>query len=179
MKTILIIIATIVVLLVVVYIYYGGLASVHVQVLNQGGETLVYEEVTGDYKQTGEVSDRVYHALKQDGVETFKGFGIFYDNPKRVEKSKLRSEVGCILEDTSVVQRLSENYKIKVFPRKDYITVESPFKGQLSILVGIFKVYPAMSRFAKEKGYDEESPVMEIYDVPNKKILYRKEILVK
>jgi len=39
------------------------------------------------------------------------------------------------------------------------------------------KVYPALNKFAKQNGFNEESAVMEIYDVPNKKILYRKEII--
>ena len=43
-------------------------------------------------------------------------------------------------------------------------------------MMGIMKVYPAMNRFVSENGFDEDGWVMEIYDMPGKKIVYRKEI---
>ncbi|MFW6222251.1 MAG: hypothetical protein ACOC3T_01430, partial [Bacteroidota bacterium] len=58
-----------------------------------------------------------------------------------------------------------------------YIVAEFPFKGKLSIIFGIMKVYPSIEKFVKKKGYSNDGAVMEIYDVPNKKILYRKEII--
>ena len=47
------------------------------------------------------------------------------------------------------------------------------------IMMGIMKVYPAMNRFVGENGFNEEGLVMEIYDIPGKKIVYRKEIVKK
>ena len=38
------------------------------------------------------------------------------------------------------------------------------------------KVYPALNKYAIQNGYNEEGLVMEIYDIPNNKILYRKEL---
>jgi len=37
------------------------------------------------------------------------------------------------------------------------------------------KVYPSLMKFAKENGYSEVGPIMEIYDMPDNKIIYRKE----
>jgi len=138
--------------------------------------------MTGDYAKSGKLSDEVYYALLNDyEIETFKGFGIYYDNPKEVEKSKLRSEIGCIVEkkDTSKLSQIKGEFKIKTHPEKSYLVTEFPFKGKLSVILGIMKVYPAMEKFAKENGYEMDGAVMEIYDVPNKKILYRKEIKKK
>ena len=45
-------------------------------------------------------------------------------------------------------------------------------------MFGIMKVYPALDKYLKEHKYSD-SPIMEIYDVPNKKIIYRKEIIEK
>ena len=53
--------------------------------------------------------------------------------------------------------------------------VEFPFRNKFSIFVGIMRVYPAMESYLEQMGY-EEAPVMEIYDVPNKKIIYIMEI---
>ena len=177
MKAVLIILAVLVVLLIVVYAYYGGLRKISFSIENQGGETVVYENLTGDYSQTAKVSDKVYYSLlNEDKVATTRGIGIYYDNPKKVEKSKLRAEVGCIVEnvDGAVLAGLSEKYQVKTLPVSTFVVAEFPFKGKLSVLFGIMKVYPALEKFNKEHGYIE-SPITEIYDVPNKKITYRQE----
>ena len=177
MNIVLIIIAVLAILLIAVYTYYGGFSKISFRIENQGGETIVYENVTGDYSQTAKVSDKVYYALlNEEKVATTKGIGIYYDNPKIVEKDKLRSDVGCIVEniDSATLTRLAEKYQVKTLPQGNFVVAEFPFKGKLSVLFGVMKVYPALDKFNKENGYIE-SPVMEIYDVPNKKITYRKE----
>jgi len=181
-KVILSVISAIIILAIIAYAYYGGFKKVTFQTSEQGGEILVYEELTGDYNKSGVVMDRVYNSLlKDEKTETFKGFGIYYDNPKEIERSKLRSVVGCILEktDSAKLKDLTHKYKIKSCPKGTYITTEFPFKGKMSVMIGIMKVYPAMSKYIKEKGLSEKGAVMEIYDTPNKKILYRKEIAAK
>ena len=179
MKVVLIIIAVLVVLFIVIYAYYGGFTKVSFKIENQGGETIVYENFTGDYSQTTKVGDKVYYALLNDEkIETTKGIGIYYDNPKKVEKEKLRAESGCIVEnvDSATIARLAEKYKVKTLPQREFVVAEFPFKGKLSVLFGIMKVYPALEKFSKAHGY-AESPITEIYDVPNKKIIYRKEAI--
>jgi len=44
----------------------------------------------------------------------------------------------------------------------------------MSIIMGIMKVYPALNKYISENNLSEEGFVMEIYDVPGKKIIYRK-----
>ncbi|GHT50483.1 hypothetical protein AGMMS49982_05880 [Bacteroidia bacterium] len=179
MKVALIIIAIVIVLLVLIYAYFGGFKRIEFRVEAQGGEMLVYEDMTGDYGQSGAVTDRVYHALLDDyGIATTQGFGIYYDNPKDVEKSKLRSEVGCIVADleSTTASKLLERFKVKTYPITNCIVTEFPYKGMMSIFVGIMKVYPALAQYAKENGY-AGGAVMEIYDVPNKTIIYRQELL--
>ncbi|WP_462319185.1 hypothetical protein, partial [Marinilabilia sp.] len=56
-----------------------------------------------------------------------------------------------------------------------YVVTEFPNKGKLSVMMGIFKVYPAISKYFKSEGLDEKGAVMEIYDVPNQTIIYRKD----
>lgn len=180
MKTLQIIIIVVAVLISIIVgfaAYWGAFKSIQFNVVEQGGETLVYEEMTGDYRQSGVVMDKVYYSLLNDyKIETFKGFGIYFDNPQKVEASKLRSELGCIVEESDI-HRLSElegNFKIKTYPKDKYIVAEFPYKGKLSVMIGIMKVYPAMNKYVKENGFDEEGAIMEIYDTPGKKIVYRR-----
>lgn len=180
MKVILFVIVLLVVLVISLYAYYGGFKKIEFCITVQGGETLVYEELTGDYKKGGAVMDRLYYSLlNTDKIETFKGFGIYYDDPQKVEKSKLHSEVGCILEkvDSVKLMDLKQKYKIKTYPTGTYITTEFPSKGKISMIIGIMKVYPALKKYIREHGYSEKGAVMEIYDIPNKKIWYRKGIV--
>lgn len=182
MKTfqiIIIVVAAIVAIALGFAAYWGAFKSIQFRVVDQGGETLVYEEMTGDYRQSGVVMDRVYYSLLNDyKIETFKGFGIYYDNPQKVETSKLRSELGCIIEESDInrLSKLEGKFKIKTYPKGKYIVAEFPYKGKLSVMFGIMKVYPAMNKFVKEKGFNEEGAIMEIYDTPGKKIVYRKQI---
>ena len=177
LKIVVIILAILLASLIAVYAYYGGFNKISFGIEKQGGEFIVYENLTGDYSQSPKVSDRVYNTLlNNEKIETTKGIGIYYDNPKTIAKEKLRAEIGCIIEnaDSATLARLAEKYQVKTLPENEFVVAEFPFKGQLSVLLGIMKVYPALDKFNKENGYIE-SPITEIYDVSNKKIIYRKE----
>jgi len=177
MKIVLIIIAVIAVILMAIYAWLGGFKKVQFSIQEVGGEVLVYESHIGDYKNVGKVIDKMYYALlNEEKVECFRGFGIYYDNPQKVEKSKLRADVGNILENPApeVLAQLTPKYKIKTLDKQKYLVTEFPYKNQISIIIGIMKVYPALNRYISEHNLSEEGYVMEIYDVPGKKIIYRK-----
>ena len=167
--------------LVGVYFYYGGNTKVEFHVKEVGGEKLVYREIKGDYGQTANVIRKLKYDLEQENIKTLNGFGIYYDNPQVVEKSKLHSDAGCILQmcDTSKVFWLRSKFNIKTSPKTNYITTAFPFKGQMSITMGILKVYPAMMKYLKDNGYSERGPIMEIYDTQTSSIIYRKEAVKK
>jgi DNA gyrase inhibitor GyrI len=178
MKIALIITLSIIALLVVVYAYYGGFTTINVQFDEQGGETVVYEHISGDYRQSGAVMDKIYYSLFNDyKIETFKGFGIYYDNPQQVEKSKLRSEAGSIIEESDLdkLDQLPKEFQIKRIEKKKYIVSTFPYKGKMSVMFSIMRVYPALNAFSEKQGI-KGGAVMEIYDIPNKTIYYRQTI---
>jgi hypothetical protein len=179
MKTALIIIILLAGILLAVYTWLGGFRKIHFTVKEAGGEMLVYESHTGDYKNVGKVIDRMYYVLlNEEKVECFRGFGIYYDNPQKVEKSKLRAEVGNILENpgAEVLEQLTPKYNIKTLEKQDYLVAEFPYRNQLSVILGIMKVYPAMNRYIEKHQLPKDGFVMEIYDVPGKMIIYRKQL---
>lgn len=179
MKTILIIAALLMAIVLLVYTYFGGFRKIRFRREKQGGETGVYRHAVGDYSKSGEVVNDVYHRLLADeNIPTAKGFGIYYDNPKKVEKSRLRSDLGCIVEglDAGQIKALSEKYDVMTLPEGDYMVTEFPYKGRMSVVMGMVKVYPALEKYCRGAGIPDESPVTEIYDVPRKKIVYRKQI---
>jgi hypothetical protein len=178
MKILLIVIVSALIVCIVAYAYYGGFRSLKIQIAEQGGEFVVYDTIIGDYRQSGVIMDKVYYALLNDyKIETYKGFGKYYDNPKKVEKSKLRSESGCIIEPKDVeTAKASGLFKTQVLPKQRYIVAEFPYKGKMSVIFSLMKVYPALSKFCTMNGFNEEGAIIEIYDIPHKKVFYRKEI---
>lgn len=179
MKIVLIIIAVSALVLLAIYSWLGGFKKIRFSLEEAGGEVLVYESHTGDYKNAGKVIDKMYYALlNEEKVECFRGFGIYYDNPQKVEKEKLRAEVGNILENPApeVLTQLTPKYNIKTLDKQKYLVAEFPYKNQMSIIMGIMKVYPALNRCIRENNLSEEGFVMEIYDIPGEKIIYRKEL---
>ncbi|MBU3914542.1 GyrI-like domain-containing protein [bacterium] len=175
MKIALTIVTFVVISIVIVLSYYGLFADIRLENRNVGPFKLVYEKHIGDYKNTSVIMDKIYYTLlNEDSIATTKGFGLYYDKPGTVETGKQRSIAGCILEgqDEIKVAELSKKYNIKEFPASDSIVVDFPFKGMVSIFIGIFRVYPQISDYLKEKGERLDAPVMEIYDGINKRIIY-------
>ncbi|MDU1904226.1 MAG: GyrI-like domain-containing protein [Dysgonomonas sp.] len=181
LKIVLVIIAILAIACTAVYAFYGGFSTIEIRTEKTGGDIFVYESVTGDYSQTSLYTDKIYHSLLEDSIHTTRGAGIFYDNPKHVEISKLRSEVGCLLDnepDSLQMITISEKHKIKTIPEGNYITAQIPFKGPLSVVIGILKAYPAINKYMEENNLPlDKSPVIEIYDMSNKKIVYLKQII--
>ena len=179
MKILLFTLSLALILAIAIYVYFGGLKKVSCRIENQGGELLAYKPMTGDYSKSGALMDEIYYTLLNNyDIETYCGFGIYFDNPKNVEKSKLRSEIGCIVEkrDSSKVSQIQEGIQVKTFPLNSYLVTEFPYKGKLSVLFSLMKVYPAIDKYVKNNGYNTRGAIMEIYDMKNKKIIYRKEI---
>lgn len=60
---------------------------------------------------------------------------------------------------------------MKEYPISKSVVAEFPYKGKMSIILGIFKVYPKLSAYINEHKY-ASTPIMELYDQPNEKIEY-------
>lgn len=182
LKGVLLVLLGIIVILLIIYAYYGGFSKLEFKISHEGGETIVYKEMRGDYSKSGKMMDSVYNGLLGDySIETIKGIGIYYDNPEYVEKDKLRSDIGCIIEkeDIGKLGELDTIYKVKICPISDYLTVQIPFQGFISVMIGIFRVYPAMEKYLQKNGYSDKGAIMEIYDTPYKTITYRKALIKK
>ena len=158
--------------------YLGIIQDVQINEQEIGPLKVVYETYLGDYSNTGEIRDRIYSSLIADGINSTKSFGVYYDNPKEVKKSRLRSETGVIIEeaDYSRIMELKGKYNVKDVPKVKNIVTTFPYHGDISIWLGVFKVYPKLNSYIEEKNY-KQSPVMEIYDTENNLIIYLFEIV--
>ena len=174
MKYVLGLIGVLFIILISALTYYGMFATVTISEQETGPYWLVFEKYIGDYKNVGRVMTKLSDELKQkESIESSRGFGLYYDNPQEVAKDKLRSLVGCILDekDANKVQSLQAKYNLKLYPVSKSVVSSFPFRGHPSIFVGIFKVYPKLFSYLKDHNYTPV-PLMELYDLTNKKINY-------
>ncbi len=177
MKIVLIIIVSISIIILLGYVYLSGFKTLKIRTESLGGEIIVYKEIRGDYKQSGQVMDDVYYTLlNEHKLETFKGVGIYFDNPQDTPKDKLRSIAGCVIEkaDYDRLKDIPSEYRTAELSEQECISTSFPYRGKLSVLLSIMKVYPALAKYATKNGLDPNAAVMEIYDIPNRQILYRK-----
>lgn len=154
--------------------YQGVFNKITIQRKNAGPFKLVYEKHIGDYKQSGVIMDKIYYSLlEQDKITTYKGFGIYYDVPGETPAEQLRSIAGCILEkaDWNSENVLKDKYNLKVMAESNFIYCEFPYKGKISVIMGIMKVYPALNKYFQQQNITRV-PIMEVYDIPGKKIKY-------
>ncbi|HDQ26834.1 MAG TPA: AraC family transcriptional regulator [bacterium] len=155
-------------------VHAGLFYKPEVKVEETGPFTLVYVEHTGDYSNAWKYQDEVYKKLIAEfNIKTTKGFGIYYDDPAKVEKSELRSELGCILEgeDIKKAQLVEGKFKVKTLNAEKSVVSGHPFTNPFSVILGIMKVYPLLGKKAAEEGLDAGF-AMEIYDAPAKATTY-------
>ncbi|HBN04244.1 MAG TPA: hypothetical protein DD434_00440 [Bacteroidales bacterium] len=164
------------------YTYFGGFNKLNFKIEKAGGETIVYKQLVGDYSKSGEIMESISDELQNDhGLKITQNIGIYYDNPEDTDKDKLRADVGCVIKthDQNKLDELQKNYSLKQIPEKEYLITKIPYKGYFSIIIGIFKVYPAMEKYLDKNNLSDDGPITEIYDKQNKEIIYRKEIIAE
>ena len=152
----------------------GLFANVEITEKNTGPYLMVYTKHIGDYKNVGLIMDAMYNDLKDNfGITTTRGFGLYYDKPKEVPAEELRSVVGCLVDDKTIeaLTEVGSKYQVATYPASLSVVAEFPFKGQLSIVLGLFKVYPKLAAYLTEKNAPKV-PIMELYDQPSGKIEY-------
>ncbi|MFH1856878.1 MAG: hypothetical protein ABH836_06650, partial [Candidatus Omnitrophota bacterium] len=158
--------------------YEGVFYSVKLREQAVGGYWVVYQGNIGPYEKVEPVIAKVCKNLKNDGIETKSSFGLYYDNPRDMDKEKLKSEVGAILDEKyyDEIGKLKAKYNIKQLKKRNSLVAEFPIKNVLSYMIGPMKVYPAMEKYCKAKNIDcdnvKDSYGLEIYDMENKKITY-------
>lgn len=179
MKVVKVILWIVAILLVCVvgWLYYMGyFATLKVTEKAVGPYTLVYEDYTGPYQNTGPVVQVVFDRLTKDGIKTTDGFGIYLDNPSKVPASQLRSQVGCVIadKDLKAFKKVAKNYKVMKLEKKMSLTTEFPIKNNLSYMIGPMKAYPALMNYMTEKKITNEQigTCLEYYDMAGMKITF-------
>jgi DNA gyrase inhibitor GyrI len=153
---------------------FGAFVPVRPETMTVEPMWIAYNTHSGPYQLIGPVCDGVYTALNDtQGVATELGFGLYFDNPRKVAKDKLRSLGGCIVPSDRAAGLTGKTlpFRMASLPGGQAVVVRFPFRGRMSIMVGAMRVYPAMNRKFAEAGVPE-GPIMEIYDMAAGEIRY-------
>lgn len=150
------------------YFLYSGLLS---EVVVQTGSppikkiTIVYKFVEGPYKNCG----HVFGEANSIGPK-LPCIGVFYDDPKKVAGPQCRSAIGSIVSegDNKAPEDLLKQYNtsgfnVYSFPEVTHVvTACFPHRTFLSIILGVRRVYPQLTRYIKERRLCAH-PFIEIY----------------
>ncbi|RXG67937.1 Testis-expressed sequence protein [Armadillidium vulgare] len=139
------------------------------------GEVIIaYKAAQGPYKESGSLFTEAHTLLPQ-----YRTLGVYYDDPKKKEPSRLRYIVGLILSENGEPvnaehKKLLEewDYKFTTFPSIDHAVETSfPFNSTISIIVAIFRVYPMLDEYIERRSLCAH-PFIEVYDNRCRKIYF-------
>ncbi len=154
--------------------FVGYFSKFEIKEQQTGGYLLVGMDFIGPYMNVGPTMNAVDSVLRKSGIECNKGFGIYYDDPKKTPNEKCRSFVGNILEnaDSATINEIRNlGLKIDTLTTRQSSVIEWKISNPLSYMIGPMKVYPSFTKYLKDKTFTPEL-FIEVYDVPAKKIMY-------
>ena len=165
MKKVLIILGLVVVFIFIFLIYSGLFTDVDITEGEIGPYTFVGKEYVGDYRFSGDKLDSIIQDLKFRKVEFEKTFGIYRDNPEKINHDSLRYMVGCIIPEKSynkIPELEREGYIKQIMGKTPSVIVKFPLRTKVSFIMAVKKTYPKLSEYFAEKNY-ANVPALEIY----------------
>ncbi len=173
-KNLFIVITGLLTILLIIAIDNGFFTTIQTEEKRSETYNIVGLEFTGSYSKVGKFMKEVEGKIKNMGISTEKGFGIYYDNPKIVKKENCRSFIGVILykKDLDKIDELkAAGLKVDSIHASPSLTAEFPIKNSFSYMIGPWKAYPVLSKYMNKKKYATDL-TMEIYDTKNRKIIF-------
>ena len=123
----------------------------------------LYKTHIGPYHKVIQTLNEVEDFAKKQNISCPQTFGEYLDNPDHIDPERLKSHVGCVLEEAtykglpSLPQGLSTVYKSE----KEYLKIT--FDG--SPAIGPMKVYPMAKTWVRNKAGQEFGSSIEVYNI--------------
>ncbi len=164
--------------IIVFLLYMGTFSKVTIKEQVKGPYTFAYVEHIGPYHEVGKVMTELDNKMRDLGFNSTNGLGVYYDDPKKVSKEKLRSKVGSIIAaaDMDKIEANRGKLNFETIEKKNYLVSEFPIKNMLSYMLGPMKIYPAFAKYLKEEKIAVPDKGLELYDMTNKKIIFMMEL---
>lgn len=152
--------------------YYAGLFDkLEIAVSEAGPYNLIFREHKGPYRGVRTALHDVSRFLAEKrSITSGRAFAVYYDNPRKKKEEELRSIGGYITD--SLLLGVSAPFAAGVFQKTQSIVGTFPLRSFMSPMTGPMKFYPAMANILVKQKREMAGPVMEVYDIPAKKIMY-------
>lgn len=147
-----------------VYLYYylGMNKDVHLEGPKRVELWLLYKEHRGAYHKISPTLNEVEKAALDASIPCLDTFGLFLDDPQTVDEDRLRSELGCLLNEG--ISDPPEGLKVKQWNPDQVIHLK--FEGSPS--VGPFKVYPQAKEWFEKNRKAMSLEALEVYSLSPK-----------
>lgn len=123
---------------------------------------MVYQIHQGAYHNMPKTLEKVEDFFKEQDIPCPLSFGRYLHDPALVDEDRLESHGGCLIKEWTQEQMVkiqNSEFKTEELPAKEYVIAR--FNGSPSI--GPFRVYPEVEKFFKKYGYQQNGPVIEVY----------------
>lgn len=147
------------------FVHLGLSKPVTVTVEERGPFHFLYQTHLGAYHDIGPKITAVEEFAREQKIECPKTFGEFLDDPGAIEQDRLRSKVGCIVNDKPSVA-LPEGFSYELRPASQYAV--GHFEG--SPAIGPFKVYPKVKEYILTERLKASGAVIETYLIRGEKV---------
>jgi hypothetical protein len=144
--------------IVVIYLIYATDIFTKIELEQSAfpGVRVAYEKHLGPYRDTykvgKELTQKLTAAFKDVDWAQQPLAGVFYDRPGRKPDSELRSVV-CKILPAGFEERPVEGVVYGEIPKmSDALVVKYPYKGFLSVMAGVKRVYTLLNNFWAERS---------------------------
>lgn len=164
----LVLLVLVIAVVIILLIHSGFFTEINVQTCKPciGEITIAYKAARGPYKESGSMFTEAHTLFPQ-----YRTIGVYYDDPKKKESSRLRYIVGLVISENGEAVNeehkkllIEWDYKFATFPAIQHAVQTSfPFKSTISIIVAIFRVYPILDEYIEMRSLCAH-PFIEVYD---------------
>ncbi len=148
--------------------YLGAWKPVIVAEKKMPAFQLIYKEHIGTYYKIVPTIEEVEKWAKAQGLDCRLSFGLYLNDPKTTEESRLRSRGGCVVD--KLPESLPEGFQSQTIPEKNYVT--ATFEGSAGI--GPMKVYPKAVEYFENQKLEREEWTLEIYEIHSEQAMTTK-----
>lgn len=135
------------------------------------GITGICIEHVGHYKDIGPIFEFVYQRIGIQDITTITSFGIYLDDPAMKPENEWKSYACVVVTDDNkekvsqgdVKDNNKELFYVTIPVHEQVLQSTYPLVNSLSIMIGLFKVYPALDTYCKQTNY-KHGPIVEIYN---------------
>lgn len=145
--------------LVAIYTWWGGFRSVNVSETERGPYVYAYLDHAGDFAKLSKTQSKVRAALKEQGLAADTPISVLLDDPRKVERAKLRAQTGFLIDPNAALKPPLKRGEIARRP----VWVA---QVQAVVLLAPGKAYQALADHLQTRQQDIRMPTVELYESP-------------